>query len=257
MPRRSRSISVDVSQPGCVSMCAGLLLLIFVCHPMHRSLCSHFSRIIVDDISTRQSLEDTARARVRRSNLCISLSEKNSLLTETNERSSKWSIRWLRMIDELTKWFGKTLAWRLSSSPPSSEWTDICARNKHNALEEALWFSHLRVSRAFVSIVVHVITEWAQIEIDVILDSFDIYYLCLCVNLNWRRRMGICSSNLVTSHHTLTFFCFLVAVHSRSHFDGVNEWVSECRCIYQKPCFVNRHEHMDRSKLKCDAVYSA
>jgi hypothetical protein len=40
-----------------------------------------------------------------------------------------------------------------------------------------------------------------------ILDSFDMYYLCLCVNLNLGCRVWIYSYYFVTCHYTFTFFC--------------------------------------------------
>ena len=195
-----------------------------------------------------------SRVRLPRSNLCIWSTDNYFILLETNERSFKWTIRWLRMIDELAKWFGKMFTRLLFFWETNDGYRRRMTEKQTNkpARRGPLIHSVICVSLFCISpIVVDVITHWTQIEIDVTLDSFDIYYLWLCVNLNWGCRMGICSSNFVTSHHTLTVFCFFVVV--RSHFDQV----SECRCIYQKPCLVNRHEHMHRSKLKCDAVYSS
>lgn len=80
-----------------------------------------------------------------------------------------------------------------------------------------------------------------------ILDSFDMYYLCLCVNLNPRCRLCISSYYFVTSHYTLAFFCCR-GRRRRCSFLHTRDQVSECVCMRSKPCTWRARAH---TKFKC------
>jgi hypothetical protein len=163
--------------------------------------------------------------------------------------SSKWSIQLTCMMNKIEKWFGKMFVSFILSCLKDTiyDWFLFKWRRRKNNTSVfffssyffirlfALFSLYLYLSHLFYCCPCnHIVYRYA------IFDSFDMYYLCLCVNLNLGCGVWIYSYYFVTCHYTLTFFC------CRSSFlHTVIKWVSlyVCLCVCVSETLLRIHTH--------------